>query len=563
MPAASPTTDPPSADGAAAPGTLIGVRYLTGYAAAGDGKGGPEWPPHPARLFMALVAALHDGDAEADEHDALLWLEQQAAPTLWASSKDVRPTVETYVPPNDFTLPRNVATAPEKSIATAINVLPQRRTKRQPRTFPRVRPRHDTVHFGYVAACPHRDALDRLCGRVARLGHSMSLVQVWLGDDAAATEPGEDDGRLRLEPNVSAGGRPLRVVQPGLLDYLHASYNAEAIERHHTLDGAVRSAAGPTPAKAKAARKAAEAAYESATGRAWKATMPAPHRARPEVYATATYGPRPEESAGIEAGAFDPTLVIYTLKLAAGEKGMPRLTPRVALEACAALRLAVIKAADRGNGVPDFISGHDAQQRPTTRPHLAYFPLLFCGHERADGRPMGLAVARPRGLDHAETTRIHAALSGLDELVMGRLGKWRLLPVPWDNEINTLASATWSGRSRGSAAWGTATPVALDRYPRGRSRQRRAESAAGLIADACELQELPRPVEVSVFDLSPFPGAPSAAGWPKLDNKRGGVRPHVHARILFAQPVRGPLLLGAGRYRGWGVCRPLGRGGAA
>jgi len=105
--------------------------------------------------------------------------------------------------------------------------------------------------------------------------------------------------------------------------------------------------------------------------------------------------------------------------------------------------------------------------------------------------------------------------------------------------------------------------VALDRYPSGRSRERRAASAAGLIADACERQGLPRPVEVSVLDLSPFPGAPSAAVWPKLENKRGGVRPQAHSRIFFEQPVRGPLLLGAGRFRGWGVCRPLGRGGVA
>jgi len=258
MPKANSTIDLPRVDGGAASATLIGVRYLTGYAAAGDGKGGAEWPPHPARLFMALVAALHDGDAEADEHDALLWLECQGAPALWASAVDVRPTVETYVPPNDFAVPANVAKAPEKSIATAINVLPQRRTKRQPRSFPRVRPRHDTVHFGYAAACPHRGAMERLCGRVARLGHSSSLVQVWLEDEGEVVS--EVNNRRRLEPGAAGGGRPLRVVQPGLLDYLHASYNEAEIERHYTLDAVVRSAGDATPAKAKAAKKEAQAA---------------------------------------------------------------------------------------------------------------------------------------------------------------------------------------------------------------------------------------------------------------------------------------------------------------
>jgi len=31
----------------------------------------------------------------------------------------------------------------------------------------------------------------------------------------------------------------------------------------------------------------------------------------------------------------------------------------------------------------------------------------------------------------------------------------------------------------------------------------------------------------------------------------------VHADIQFAAPVRGPLLLGAGRYFGLGLCLPV------
>jgi CRISPR-associated protein Csb2 len=31
----------------------------------------------------------------------------------------------------------------------------------------------------------------------------------------------------------------------------------------------------------------------------------------------------------------------------------------------------------------------------------------------------------------------------------------------------------------------------------------------------------------------------------------------THAVIDFAEPVRGPVLIGAGRYNGFGVCRPL------
>ena len=31
----------------------------------------------------------------------------------------------------------------------------------------------------------------------------------------------------------------------------------------------------------------------------------------------------------------------------------------------------------------------------------------------------------------------------------------------------------------------------------------------------------------------------------------------VHVRIAFGQPVHGPLLIGAGRYQGLGLCLPV------
>jgi len=30
-----------------------------------------------------------------------------------------------------------------------------------------------------------------------------------------------------------------------------------------------------------------------------------------------------------------------------------------------------------------------------------------------------------------------------------------------------------------------------------------------------------------------------------------------HAILVFDEPARGPVLIGAGRYRGYGMCRPL------
>ena len=33
-------------------------------------------------------------------------------------------------------------------------------------------------------------------------------------------------------------------------------------------------------------------------------------------------------------------------------------------------------------------------------------------------------------------------------------------------------------------------------------------------------------------------------------------RPLTHAEVEFPVPVRGPVLIGAGRYSGYGTCRP-------
>jgi CRISPR-associated protein Csb2 len=38
-------------------------------------------------------------------------------------------------------------------------------------------------------------------------------------------------------------------------------------------------------------------------------------------------------------------------------------------------------------------------------------------------------------------------------------------------------------------------------------------------------------------------------------------RRHVHVRLKFDAPIHGPLAIGAGRYLGYGLCRPI-RGAA-
>jgi CRISPR-associated protein Csb2 len=91
----------------------IEVYLLTGrYAATQyNDRARAEWPPHPARFFSALVAALHDREPVApDEREALRWLEgMDTAPDL---DVDInvdervgrREVHSVFVPVNDVTL---------------------------------------------------------------------------------------------------------------------------------------------------------------------------------------------------------------------------------------------------------------------------------------------------------------------------------------------------------------------------------------------------------------------------------------------------------------------------
>src|SRR4051812_22401721 len=104
----------------------IEVAFLLGRYSATDfrDRERAEWPPHPSRLFSALVAAVHEGGLSESARAALLWLENQPPPCLHAEHQvPERTPVISYVPVND---PKD-------------DPLPQCR-ERQPRSFPSVSP---------------------------------------------------------------------------------------------------------------------------------------------------------------------------------------------------------------------------------------------------------------------------------------------------------------------------------------------------------------------------------------------------------------------------------------
>ena len=124
------------------------------------------------------------------------------------------------------------------------------------------------------------------------------------------------------------------------------------------------------------------------------------------------------------------------------------------------------------------------------------------------------------------------------------------------------------------------TPIVLDQHPKTRSNDHSSEhhnedapdrSMRGIIAQSCAYSGLPKPLRVEPMVQSKLAGAAAAlvdgrawseAGWrlPRRDNGLAhpfGSRPITHAVIEFAGPLSGPVLLGAGRFLGMGLCLPI------
>lgn len=528
----------------------LGIRYVTGYAVATEvsNRQRAEWPPHPARVFMALAAAHFETGEKANERAALEWLEQIGAPAVFAPEALARDVVTCYVPVNDMEVPKNPKKLKPKKVQAAMTIIPQFRTNKQPRTFPRVRVAHDEngeavpVFFVFPEASPEaslRTALQQLCEKVIRIGHSSSLVQMWVEDDPPLPNFLPDE----------LGNERMRIVSPGTLDMLARTYNRGAIEEWAVLQERIATAKGKEKKMLKEELKKRFGDRE-------------PRSLRPIISHWQGYRRVGENETGDAAttGAFDPNLLVLTVD----EGPVPGLESTWQL--LTAMHKTLLKQCDPS---PEWLSGHQSNGSPSQAPHLALLPLAFVGHEHADGHIMGIALAFPKTVPPRERGR---ALRGLfyDDagmareihLKVGSLGSWKLSRELRPTPPSTLQVRTWT---RASDTWATVTPIVLDRHPktsRAKDRQKWSLEVAEIIAESCERLGLPRPVGVDIDKTSWFRGAPRAvagngSGFPLMPVKSGRAqRQQVHAWLKFDQKIAGPLLLGTGRYRGYGVCRP-------
>jgi CRISPR-associated protein Csb2 len=548
----------------------LGIDFITGVAVMTDtaSREKAEWPPHPARVFMALVAVHYetkplpeDGsdakEAWSLERAALEWLEGQSAPQMNWPEASPRDVVKVYVPVNDAGVPQNPARVKESEMRAALGVMPDQRS-RQERTFPTLHidgegpGRH--VYLRWPNAEPSTKilaALTKLALKVTRIGHSSSLVLVWVSQAEALTA-------RAYEPNAKATkthrGVQLRVPAPGFLAELDQIFNADEIDAFFDLSDAIATGKGK-------AKEQAKAAYEEHFGTVWNRSAGAPVRLRPSLGRTAHYSRMDEPADRVVTSSFDSELLVLTK-----QEG-----PVLGLESTAALTAALRGyLLQGGESKPEWFTGHSAPGLPSTGGHMALLPLAFVGAEHADGHILGLAVAFPRAVPTAERAIcLRGRLFGPSgdelepELQMGKLGTWTLRREERSLPPMALRSATWC---EPSFVWASVTPVVLDRHPKHDQQTERAQwrdEVAASIALSCERQGLPKPELIDVDKTPWHRGAPRSrpgpSGMPWLPGKEGTApRQQVHVLIRFPCEVQGPLILGAGRFRGYGFCKPLG-----
>lgn len=176
----------------------ISVRFLGGEFVAQTPGGTSEWPPHPARLLYALIAAWYDGGCREAEGEALRWLESQKAPAIVASRDAPVETYDAWVPMNS--VPNwNKKGGKRPTMPNATKTRSSRYVGDTP------------VSFVWDIDLPpeHESALRDLCRRCTRLGSAESLVAMTMGRRKDLHGPAW---------RPSASGTMLRVAVPGIVD---------------------------------------------------------------------------------------------------------------------------------------------------------------------------------------------------------------------------------------------------------------------------------------------------------------------------------------------------------
>jgi CRISPR-associated protein Csb2 len=502
----------------------LSIRLLDGaYHGRGDG-GEPEWPPSPLRAFQALVnaAARYWREPQFDSYPrpALEWLEGLGPPVI------VAPPGRTATRPYRLYVPNNAGDLMAAAWARgdSDSSMAGHRTEKdvRPTRFagPDGRPLGSNpdflpVHFDwpltagqYATGEAHRGTLEAAARSITHLGWGVD--QAVGNAHLLADDPPADPAAERWLPTQTGSGTPLRVPRAGTLDELRRKHQAFLGRlRHGSFD--------PVPPLS----AFAVVGYR-------RATDPA---ARPW--------------AAFRILALDPDAKPPSFD-----------TPRRARDVAAWVRHATAGVCDgwrfeNETPVRSFVHGHapddDTKQFKGAGANARFQYLPLPSVERRGDRG-----------EHVGSIRrvLVAAPAGFEERV-----KWVRLRLPGNELIDLagqargvlerLTDSDWvlGQYTRSSAVWSTVTPVVWPRHddhdPAAAERiLREAFAEAGVPG------ELAAAAGLEWRNVGFRAGVEPASRYVRPDKLSGRTS---HVRVTFPREVPGPLAVGAGRYRGFGL----------
>lgn len=460
----------------------------------------PEWPPSPMRLFQALLAGARTGCRSREWSDAkanaFRWLEQRQPPVIITPAARRTPACTLYVPNNDS----------------------DKKFDRQDRLTTKIAKPHrlvdgDTLHYlwsidenEWESARQRVELLSREARHLLALGWGIDQLignGRILTDAEAATLPGQ---RWNPWEGQFVGHPVYRVPTRKSLDDLEQIYQS-------FLD-----------------RVNGRKFFPSRTLKKFSTVAYIQHTVLP---------PRPcavfELAEGISFRQVDAVKVAAMLR---------SLTCKLARE----------DTYEFPNGAESYVAGH-LNDDDSARKRFSYFPLPAIGHPHADGMIRRLIIAEPFGGDSscagwAQHRLRNATLRDDDGNERGiLLDLWR----PGSREM----IRRYVGESR---SWCSVTPVILPGYDDFKAIAKvdstEPTKAERLLLKSLSHAGIPLESTASVtLRRAPFwLGSQHPRQYHRpdylADQRR---RPGWHVRIVFREPVRGPLAIGAGRHCGLGI----------
>lgn len=481
---------------------LLSIRFHDGrYHGAGD------WPPAPARLFQALVAGTARGFQLADEDVmALEWLETLGAPVIAAPTVREGQSFTNFVPNNDLDKyggdPRKIG-----EIRTSKTVRPHMFNAETPLLF----------IWTFDSDPPsegHARTICQIAERLYQLGRGVDMAWAWgelLDADEVEARLARHGGAV-YRPSKSGTDKALLCPAKGSLASLKARYDANRARFTYTGNQQLFSQP-PKPRFAKIAYDAPTGHFlfeiREATSDEFFAPWPSPKAAELVVALRDKAADRLKNVLPEEAGKIDRVLI-----------------GRGATEADKAARVRIV-------------------------------PLPSIGHVHADRGIRRVLVEIPPNCP-LRADDVIWAFSGLeDDPATGEI-LWNLIQA---EEKRMLGHYGISDSEQDACRiWRTVTPAALPvmRTGRGTTGAKRIKGeakAARAVMQALRHAGVTVPAESIRVQREPFDHNGARAedfGVPGRFAARG----LHHVEIAFAQAVRGPLVIGNGRYLGLGLMAP-------